>query len=448
MSGHGLGRWRGLGKQKSDPQASGGRGSGRRRRLGRWLGLGVAIAGIAIATPWLAPNIQAFLALESTTSGGGISVVGDRPDASPVRPGDGSDLDAQKLGSQKLDSQKLDSQKLDSQSHSQIDPTETNPNPQTNPQNQAQTKQSNAAIALAKPIDCTLGQDCFVLLYPDRNPADGQQQDFQCRHLTYDQHQGTDFAIPFRTPNTAVNVLAAAPGQVVNVRDGVRDRRLQSSTEQASVEGFECGNGVLIAHPQGWHTQYCHLKQGSVRVQPGQTVQTGTVLGLVGESGMTTFPHVHITVRQDGRAIDPFVGPGNLSGCGGERSPLWAESIPYRPTGLIRAGFATAAPNADGLWSGQYQNTTLAATSPALIFWVQLYGTEAGDEETFQLVNPDGAVVIDNARKTLDRPYQTWQSFVGQRNRDRLRTGTWRAAYTLRRQGQTLLQLERQVQVR
>lgn len=44
------------------------------------------------------------------------------------------------------------------------------------------------------PIDCSLGEDCFVMLYPDRDPGP-EAVDFGCGRQTYDTHKGTDFAI-------------------------------------------------------------------------------------------------------------------------------------------------------------------------------------------------------------------------------------------------------------
>ena len=46
-----------------------------------------------------------------------------------------------------------------------------------------------------QPIDCTLGKDCFILLYFDREPG-RTAVDFGCGRQTYDGHDGTDFAIP------------------------------------------------------------------------------------------------------------------------------------------------------------------------------------------------------------------------------------------------------------
>ena len=70
--------------------------------------------------------------------------------------------------------------------------------------------------------------------------------------------------------------------------------------------GQDCGNGVLVDHGDGWETQYCHMKQGSVRVTSGDAVGAGAVLGQIGQSGMAAFPHLHLSVRHNADKIDPF----------------------------------------------------------------------------------------------------------------------------------------------
>lgn len=65
----------------------------------------------------------------------------------------------------------------------------------------------------AQPIDCQLGQDCFILLYPDRDPTPNVV-DFGCGRQTYDGHKGTDFAIPDEQAMArGVPVLASQGGQ-------------------------------------------------------------------------------------------------------------------------------------------------------------------------------------------------------------------------------------------
>lgn len=303
------------------------------------------------------------------------------------------------------------------------------------------------------PIQCTIGEDCFILLYPDRAPSP-DAVDFGCGRQTYDGHNGTDFAIPDeRTMAEGVPVLASAPGKVLRVRDGVQDRRVQDEYDRSLVEGSECGNGVVIDHSVisngvGWETQYCHLRNGSVEVQPGDIVDTRSILGMVGSSGLSSFPHVHLTVRYQGKVVDPFVGPDAPSGCNVTRNPVWDRPLPYTPTGLIRAGFATSAPNIDRLWDGEFSETFFSSDDPALLFWVKAYGTLAGDRIKYKLYDPRGRVVVDH-QETLNSPSRTWVGYVGRRNNpDRpLMRGTWRGEYQLIRDDQILLTVQRSAEL-
>jgi murein DD-endopeptidase len=303
---------------------------------------------------------------------------------------------------------------------------------------------ANAPIRLAKPIACELGEDCFVLLYPDRDPAKPNAIDYTCGQLTYDDHNGTDFAIPTWTPDTAVPVVASAPGTVTARRDGVPDRRIRTPEDQASVKDIECGNGVMVDHGNGWSTQYCHLKRDSVRVQPGDRVETGTPLGDVGLSGMTTFPHVHLTVRRGSDAIDPFTGPAQSTGCNlAARSPLWSEPIAYRETGIVRSGFAPQAVTEDDSWLGRWNSDELAGDSPALIFWIHSYGLRTGDVEQFTLIAPDGRKLVDHTQP-IDGDTKNRVVYVGQGTRfGPLQKGQWTASFRLVRNGQVIAQSDR-----
>lgn len=298
---------------------------------------------------------------------------------------------------------------------------------------------------LGLPIACQIGDSCFVLLYPDRDPSPAAT-DVGCGQLTYDGHDGTDFAIP--SMNAQVRVVAAAPGQVLRVRDGVVDRLVEGDTDKAAIAGTECGNGMVIQHADGWETQYCHLRQGSVRVKPGDQVQAGTPLGLVGMSGMASFPHVHLSVRHQAQAVDPFVGPDAGPGCQVDRRPLWQPALPYQPTGLVRAGFSTRPPDIKAVWEGEFTDTQLAANVPALIFWVQSYGLQAGDMEEMRLFDPNGKAVVDQ-RQPRDRANRLYLGFVGKRVRPEapLQPGTWRGEYRLTRQGKVLIEVKRTLTV-
>lgn len=308
-----------------------------------------------------------------------------------------------------------------------------------------QAIQARQSLSLGFPIACTLGRDCFILLYPDRDPGPGAV-DFGCGRMTYDGHQGTDFAIPDRQVMVqGVAVQAVAAGKVLRSRDGVPDRPIAAPSEKPEVKGIECGNGIIINHGYGWETQYCHLRQDSVAVKPGDFVSKGTILGLVGMSGLVSFPHVHLTVRYQGNVVDPFVGPEAGSGCQVNRQPLWEQPIPYVPTGLIRTGFAQQPPKLEELWAGSFYEGTFPATSSALVFWVQTYGVLQGDVEHIQLIAPDGQIVV-NERRQLKASRRVWLSYVGKKTTSQsLAPGRWRGKYRLRRDNQVLVDLQQQV---
>ena len=115
--------------------------------------------------------------------------------------------------------------------------------------------------------------------------------------------------------------------------------------------GKECGNGVVIAQDQSWETQYCHLKERSISVKVGDTVQVGDVLGKIRLSGRTQFPHVHISVRHNGTRIDPFAPSGRLT-CNSSTDTLWDTAIEYDAGGLLSLRFLTICKNRNAaLWS-------------------------------------------------------------------------------------------------
>ena len=303
---------------------------------------------------------------------------------------------------------------------------------------------ANAPLRLQKPIACNLGDDCFVLLYPDRDPSTPNATDYTCGQLSYDDHKGTDFAIRSWNAATNVPVVASAPGTVTARRDGMDDRRLSRPEDRSTVSGVECGNGVMVDHGNGWSTQYCHMKKGSVSVQQGDRVDTGTPLGQVGLSGMTTFPHVHITVRRGTEVVDPFIGPDAASGCNvSARSPLWSEPIPYQETGIVRAGVAPKPVTEDDSWGGLWQTNEVPGNSQAFIFWVHSYGLRTGDVEHFDLFAPDGRQLV-NHQETLKADTKNRVVYVGQGTRyGPLQTGTWRAKFRLVRNGKTITEVDR-----
>lgn len=274
---------------------------------------------------------------------------------------------------------------------------------------------SAEVFLLSPPIDCTLGRDCFIQQYMDHDPGPAAQ-DFTCNGLSYDTHSGTDFALPTRAAMQAgVAVIASAPGTVTALRDGMPDTGLTPETA-TEIDGRDCGNGVVIQHAGGWQTQYCHLKQGSVAVKQGQQVAVGDRLGLVGLSGNTEFPHVHLSLRRDGQAVDPFDPDGQIT-CGmPDPITLWAEPIPYTPGALLDVGFATSIPAYDAIKDDRAAATAIGRNDPALVIWGYAFGGRQGDVMHITLTGPNGT--ITDHRDTLERDQAQFFRAAGRKTPD------------------------------
>lgn len=95
-------------------------------------------------------------------------------------------------------------------------------------------------------------------------------------------HQGLDFAGPIGTP-----IYATADGVVQKV--------------DVSFSGY--GKVVEINHGFGYMTRYAHMH--GFAVHEGQKVKRGELLGYVGNTGLSTAPHLHYEVHINGKAVNP-----------------------------------------------------------------------------------------------------------------------------------------------
>lgn len=96
-------------------------------------------------------------------------------------------------------------------------------------------------------------------------------------------HHGIDFAAPIGTP-----IYAAADGTVENV--------------EISFTGY--GKKVEIDHGFGYRTRYAHMHMFVVR--NGQHVKRGDLIGYVGDTGLSTAPHLHYEVFINGAQVNPI----------------------------------------------------------------------------------------------------------------------------------------------
>jgi murein DD-endopeptidase MepM/ murein hydrolase activator NlpD len=108
----------------------------------------------------------------------------------------------------------------------------------------------------------------------NENPFTGQ----------YYIHKGIDIS----TYRQGDAIVAAADGQVVTV--------------DYDATGF--GNYVIIKHKHGFYTRYGHMQQ--FRVTTGQRVQQRETIGYIGNTGLSTGPHLHYEVHIGSDVVDPF----------------------------------------------------------------------------------------------------------------------------------------------
>tara|TARA_Y100000748_G_scaffold94759_1_gene79113 strand:+ start:101 stop:1384 length:1284 start_codon:yes stop_codon:yes gene_type:complete len=95
-------------------------------------------------------------------------------------------------------------------------------------------------------------------------------------------HKGTDFAAPKGTP-----VMASGNGKIIKAR--------------------WCGGGgncIKIKHNSTYSTVYAHLSAFARGIKPGKRVKQGEVIGYVGSTGMSTGPHLHYEVIENGKKIN------------------------------------------------------------------------------------------------------------------------------------------------
>ena len=120
------------------------------------------------------------------------------------------------------------------------------------------------------------------------------------------------------------DALAVANGTVVEVKDSIPENvpGINSRAVPITLETVG-GNHVIIDIGGGYYAFYAHLKPGSLKVKVGDKVKRGQVVGLVGNTGNSTEPHLHFHVSD-------------------ANSPLGSEGVPYRMDSFEIVGHCTS----------------------------------------------------------------------------------------------------------
>ncbi len=126
-------------------------------------------------------------------------------------------------------------------------------------------------------------------------------------HADEENRDAVDFALP-----EATLVLAAREGTVMQIQDGFRGNGLDRDRDGTRA------NFIRVLHSDGSMALYGHLQAGGMRVRRGQAVQAGQPIGLSGNSGYSSAPHLHFVVQVNrGMALRSvpvriFAGQGQL----------------------------------------------------------------------------------------------------------------------------------------
>ena len=95
-------------------------------------------------------------------------------------------------------------------------------------------------------------------------------------------HKGMDIAYGYGVP-----IVATANGKILEVAN--------------DEKGY--GNYVVVRHKYGFYTKYAHMQR--MYVKPGQDITQGDVIGTMGNSGLSTGPHLHYEVHIGSQVVDP-----------------------------------------------------------------------------------------------------------------------------------------------
>ncbi len=259
------------------------------------------------------------------------------------------------------------------------------------------------------PLAGTQNTDWVLGGYVDVNPkffADDPVdffQDFQGNTTTTrDFHNGLDFPITnFAAQDAGVQVLAAAAGTVMEVRDGFFDR-------ETFLQFGDPGNFVFVDHGNGWVSQYYHLRRDSITVAVNDVVTAGQVIGLVGSSGNSAGPHLHFEIQHNKSPVDPFAAPNDYF-----VSPLPYVIDPVLPNNLLDFGvtndFVDGAqtffgPSFEQVLEKVSDIDTFPTTGQEIYAWAIFSSVEAGDTWRAQLYRPNGSLVVDFGNVMFTQP--------------------------------------------
>lgn len=230
--------------------------------------------------------------------------------------------------------------------------------------------------------------------------------DYNCGNRTYNGHNGIDIELwPWRwemMDNNQVEVIAAAPGIIIEKDDGNFDKNCSCSGQW---------NAVYISHTDGSVAWYGHLKNNTVTNKAvGSQVSAGEFLGFVGSSGCSTDPHLHLEFRDiNNNVIEPYAGSCNNT----TSTSWWANQKPYREPTLNHLLTHDAVPINNGSCENQQASNSETQFSKGQLvrFSAYYHDQSINDLSTYTIKDPNGTVIFNwdhSSPNTYNRSWWWW----------------------------------------
>ena len=261
--------------------------------------------------------------------------------------------------------------------------------------------------------------------------------DWNCGERTYDadsfNHNGTDYngvQFPWLTmANDGMVVIAAADGEIIEIHDGEPDKN-------CSFDSSAEANRVILKHDDGTITIYAHMKTGSVTPRKvGDWVEQGDYLGVMGSSGLSTGPHLHLGVQDlSNNLFDPYAGNCNTL----NDDSFWAEQEAYHEKRILSLDTHSAQPEYPPCPQSEVPHfSNLYEPEDAVYPSVTVRDFEGTDEIQVELRDPSNGAVFASSYSDNTLDFAPSVSVVwGLQSSEPMQEGkySWRATYN----GQTV----------